>query len=144
MRADAEFVAARGVEPDREIVIARDRIVAEKDHVVGGRVGDHDVDVAVAVGVETGDAAPLAPVIDARLFGALLEADAGLSHIAKQPDLIVAEVLVDIRPPAVDVGQIDAAVVVEISRAGTPSPRPVAGAGAVRHICEYSVPIVAI
>ena len=102
-------------------------IVAVVDQVIGTVVHDHDVDVAVAFGVEAGDSATLALVDETDLFGALVE-DAVAPGV-EEPDLVDGEVLVEFVVPAVDMEDVEMAVVVEVREATAPAPAAVLDLG---------------
>ena len=101
--------------------------------VVGepGGVGRHqDVQVAVVVGVDEGDAAALADVIEACGRG-----DVGEDRVAGVPEQVAglarplaAAGPADVRP-AVDLQDVDAGVVIEIDGDGSPPPAAVVGPG---------------
>ena len=122
-----QWIGAR-VQDDSEPVAAVGIVAVIREP---GRVGRHqDVQVAVVVRVDEGDAAALADVVEAGRRG-----DLGEDRVAGVPEQVAlfagplsAAGPADVRP-AVDLQDVDAGVVVEIDRDGSPPPAAVVGPG---------------
>ena len=120
---DALGIGSVGVEFDAEVTVGRLGVVAVVDQMVGTVVHDHDVDVAVAVGVEAGDAAALALGDETDLLGPFVENAVAPGVV--EANLVVGEVLVELPVPAVDMEDVQMAVVVEVGEATAPAPAAV-------------------
>ena len=71
--ADAGGVRSQRRDLDRQVVVVVVGIVSVVDDVVRAGIGDDDIDVAVALGVEAGDAPALPGIVEAEIRRAFLE-----------------------------------------------------------------------
>ena len=101
-------------------------------------VGDQHVDIAVPVDVKTRNAAALGGVGETELAGPVTEHHAR-PRVVKEPHGVLPVVLVVDQVPAVDVQNVQIAVVFEVRRTGAPPPGAILHAPGKRGVLEFAV-----
>ena len=114
-------------QPYAEVMVIVHRGVPVENDIIRSVVVDGDIDVAVAVCIEARYAPALSVVDEPDFLGAFIEDDAAGLGVVEKSDRVAAGVLFQKSPGAVDVDDVDPAVVVDVRRTGPPAPAPVRG-----------------
>ena len=119
---DAQMVPSGAPSLNREIVIIVLRLVPIENQAEGADVRNHDVDIAVALGIEASNAPALPRVFKAQFLGTFSK-DAETA-VVEEANRFKPIILVPKRQPTSDMENVEIGVVIEIGRTAPPAQPP--------------------